>query len=546
MKKESIWFILAMVVLFGGYIAVQNHYLQKQRTLLTQNMSPSGPQTTHVVSEPTVQTSAAPEKLNFTPSAEALRIEVPYALLTLTAQGGCLGTNLLTKEHVAYNNPTPVSVIDNHQLCKAFGFQVGAEDLRQQAASISKNSDGSTLIVQQASGLEVRRTLKFDEANYMGELTIEVKNISQAHQNVSVDMEIGASSDSNHSGGFLSTDPPQFHAASVRLHDGTVEREYTPFAENPTPAVLLSENNVLPTWLNVESLYWMNTLIPQFHTLIHFELKKTGYNLRKNPTAAVDQTVYEAWIKHPVQLSPGRSVTFPYKIYFGPKNEKTLESLSEYHLSDTIDYGFFKIIARPLYYVLAFLQDIVKNWGVAIILLTILINIVFLPLQIKSYVSAQKMQKLQPFIKELQEKYKNDKHTLQREMMSLMSKQGVNPLSGCLPLLPQIPVFFGLNSALNHTFGLRQAPFFFWIHDLTLHDPYFVLPVIMAALMLMYQKMVPIPSMDPTQAKMMKILPIVFSVFMIVYPSGLAIYVITNTLVSMIRQSILTRRFAKK
>lgn len=123
-----------------------------------------------------------------------------------------------------------------------------------------------------------------------------------------------------------------------------------------------------------------------------------------------------------------------------------------------------------------------------------------------------------------------------------MSKHGVNPLSGCLPLLPQIPVFFGLDSALRHTFALRQAPFVGWINDLTLHDPYFVLPILMAILMIGYQKMIPMPSMDPTQAKIMKFLPIVFSFFMVFYPSGLALYVITNTIVSMIRQYIFMRR----
>ena len=153
------------------------------------------------------------------------------------------------------------------------------------------------------------------------------------------------------------------------------------------------------------------------------------------------------------------------------------------------------------------------------------------------------MQKIQPQIKALQEKYKDDKTTLQKESMTLMSKSGVNPLNGCLPLLPQIPVFFGLNSTLQHTFDLRQSPFFFWIHDLTRPDPYFILPVIMALLMIGYQKMMPMPSMDPAQAKMMKILPIIFSVFMLVYPTGLALYVITNTVVSMIRQSLLMRHF---
>jgi YidC/Oxa1 family membrane protein insertase len=212
------------------------------------------------------------------------------------------------------------------------------------------------------------------------------------------------------------------------------------------------------------------------------------------------------------------------------------------HLTDAIDFGFFRIIAKPIYYILAFIEEGVGNWGAAIIILTILINLIFLPLQIKAYGSAQKMQKIQPELKKLQETHKDDRETLQRETMKMMTTQGVNPLSGCLPLLPQIPVFFGLDSALRYTFELRQAPFFGWIHDLSLHDPYFVLPVLMAVLMVVYQRMIPMPSMDPTQAKIIQFLPLIFAVFMVFYPSGLALYVITNTVVSMIRQFFFTRQ----
>jgi YidC/Oxa1 family membrane protein insertase len=246
-----------------------------------------------------------------------------------------------------------------------------------------------------------------------------------------------------------------------------------------------------------------------------------------------------------VHLAPGQELSFHYKVYIGPKNENILKNFSQYKLGETIDYGFFSIIARPMYHILSFLHGVIKNWGLAIILLTLLINIVFLPLQIKGYASAQKMQVIQPQLKLLQEKYKNDRQSLQRETMALMSQSGVNPLSGCLPLLPQIPVFFALDSCLRHTFELRQSPFFFWIYDLTQSDPYFVLPLVMAVLMIGYQKMIPMPSMDPTQAKLMKILPILFSVFMIFYPSGLALYVITNTVISMIRQAFLTRHYTK-
>lgn len=540
MKKETIGFTIALMLLFGGYIALQNYYLKKQLNQPVQQQSQPLQMTQ------TVKPLLLESKPVAIASGSDLKITRNDATFEFTHTGGCLGNNFLTNEKTAYNNPSPVSVIDNYNVCKAFGFRAENADLRSQPAEISKTADGVVAIVQRTKNLEITRLIKFTNENYGGELQIQVKNISNTPINTTVDMEIGASSDTKHSGGMFASTPPQFHSAAIRLSDESVKREFTPFEKSPEQKVMMHHSGVTPTWMTADSLYWMNTLMPLFRTPVDFDVIQTGFNLKKDALAEVDQTVFEAWIKHPVQLAAGQSNTFQYKVYFGPKDETILKKYDGYHLNETIDYGFFKIVARPLYYILTFIHSIVQNWGVAIIVLTLFINLVFLPLQIKGYSSAQKMQIVQPKIKELQEKYKDDKQTLQKETMGLMAKHGVNPLSGCLPLLPQIPVFFGLNSTLSHTFDLRQAPFFFWIHDLTIYDPYFVLPVLMAILMVGYQKLIPMPSMDPTQAKMMKILPLIFSIFMVFYPSGLALYVITNTIVSMIRQTFLLRHFKKK
>jgi YidC/Oxa1 family membrane protein insertase len=472
-----------------------------------------------------------------------LEIKTPNALFVFTAVGGCLGQNALTNTKTSYNDPQNVSVVANDKLCKAFGLRIDNEDLRTKPAKIWQSSDKSVHVTQQGQQFEVEKVFSLGEENDgLHNFSLIIRNISKNYLDTTADLEIGATSDLRNAGGVFSNTPAEFHSVGVRLPDGKIKREKTPFESSPALKTVLSESNISPNWITADSLYWMNTLIPQFTHTIDFQVVSTGYNIKKNADAPVNQTVYDAFVKHPVRLAPGQSVQYDYKVYFGPKSETFLKKFSTYHLNETIDYGFFKIVARPLYYVLAFLHALVKNWGIAIIVLTLLINVIFLPLQLKAYISAQRMQAFQPELKALQEKYKDDKPTLQKESMALMSKHGVNPLSGCLPLLPQIPVFFGLDSALRHTFALRQAPFFGWIHDLTLHDPYFVLPVLMAILMLGYQKMIPMPSMDPTQAKIMKFLPIIFSFFMVFYPSGLALYVITNTLVSMIRQYVFMRR----
>lgn len=541
MKKETIGFTIALMFLFGGYIAVQNYYLKKQihETEIQRKIQLYTP-------SPTPSTQAPAAKPVAVAQGSDLKITKDNATFEFTHVGGCLGNNFLTNEKTAYNNPQPVSVIDNDNICKAFGFRSENMDLRNEPAELLQARDGTVQIIQRSKNLEITRSIQFSDKDNTGDLQIQVKNIATQPITTTVDMEIGASSDTKHAGGLFASTPPQFHSVAIRLPDETVKREFTPFEKSPEQKIMMQQSRVTPTWITADSLYWMNTLIPLFQTPVDFDVIQTGFNLKKDIQSEVDQTVFEAWVKHPVQLAPNQTSSFGYKIYFGPKDETILKKFDQYHLNETIDYGFFKIVARPLYHILTFIHSLVQNWGVAIIVLTLIINLVFLPLQIKGYSSAQKMQVVQPKIKELQEKYKEDKQALQRETMALMAKHGVNPLSGCLPLLPQIPVFFGLNSTLSHTFALRQAPFFFWIHDLTIYDPYFVLPVLMAILMISYQKLIPMPSMDPTQAKMMKILPIIFSVFMVFYPSGLALYVITNTIVSMIRQTFLMRHFKKK
>jgi YidC/Oxa1 family membrane protein insertase len=538
-KKESIGFMLGLFVLFGGYFALQNHYMQKQQN-----------QPAHTSLPPPVQSQTIQQLPPLPPvplkGTHNVVIKRSYANFEFTQKGGCLGNNILVGMQTHHNNPTPVSVIETHLLCKAYGFRVGSQDLRSQPADFALSPTNDALIVtQKTSALEITRTFRFAQENYTGDFSFVVKNISQAEQNTHVDFELGATSDNKNQGGLFSSHQPQLHGAALLTADDRLIRVSTPFEESPTAQTLLNESGSFLHWMMIDSLYWMNVVMPQTQTSVVFQVLRTGFNLRQNLESSVDQTQYEAWIKHPVHLAPGQELSFHYKVYIGPKNENILKNFSQYKLGETIDYGFFSIIARPMYHILSFLHGVIKNWGLAIILLTLLINIVFLPLQIKGYASAQKMQVIQPQLKLLQEKYKNDRQSLQRETMALMSQSGVNPLSGCLPLLPQIPVFFALDSCLRHTFELRQSPFFFWIYDLTQSDPYFVLPLVMAVLMIGYQKMIPMPSMDPTQAKLMKILPILFSVFMIFYPSGLALYVITNTVISMIRQAFLTRHYTK-
>ena len=230
-------------------------------------------------------------------------------------------------------------------------------------------------------------------------------------------------------------------------------------------------------------------------------------------------------------------------IFIGPKQKEILVN-TDPRLKDTLDYGFFSWIAHPIMDLVKFLYRYVGNWGVAIILMTLLVRLLLLPFNIMSYRSMKKLQKLQPRIKELKEKYKEDKENLNKATMQLMKEDGANPLGGCLPMLLQIPVFFALFKVLGNAIEFYQAPFFLWITDLSEPDPYFVLPLLMAVSMILHQMVSP-TTVEPHVKKMLLIVAVIFSLLMIFYPSGLALYIFVGSLFSIVQQLILMREDQK-
>ncbi len=247
-------------------------------------------------------------------------------------------------------------------------------------------------------------------------------------------------------------------------------------------------------------------------------------------------------------LGPQETRELDLKLYFGPKDLEVLKSTG-YNLAKAVNFGFFDPVAKPLLYCLRFFYKYVHNYGVAIIILTALIRIIFWPLNHLSYKSMQKMKELQPIIMKLKEKYGDDKAKLNEELMRLYKTYKVNPFMGCLPMIIQIPVFFALYKVLLMAIELRHAPFFGWIKDLSapdrlpvgFHIPYLgglpVLTILMGVSMYLQQKLSP-TSLDPTQEKMMLLMPVVFTVLFINFPSGLVLYWLTNNVLSIIQQVI--------
>ena len=245
-------------------------------------------------------------------------------------------------------------------------------------------------------------------------------------------------------------------------------------------------------------------------------------------------------LRYPLQLKEGQNeLELNLNFYLGAKNYSDLAKVPG--LKQLIDYGMFSFFAFPLLELLKFFFQYVHNYGIAIILLTILVRILFYPLALKSYKSMKSMQKLQPQILALKEKYKDDRERFNREQLALFKAHKVNPAGGCLPMLVQLPVFIALYAVLGNSIELYHAPFFGWIRDLSSKDPYYVYPVLMGISMLIQQKMTPTVGMDPTQVKMMYLMPVVFTFIMLNLPSGLTVYIFISTLLGILQQYAMTK-----
>jgi YidC/Oxa1 family membrane protein insertase len=281
-------------------------------------------------------------------------------------------------------------------------------------------------------------------------------------------------------------------------------------------------------WTSFQTKYFLSVVVPDAQTAARVEI------LRK-------EDAIENLLETPVfSLAPGEQRQLDYLVYIGPKDPEQLKAAG-HNLEKVIHFGFFDLLAQPLFTVLTFFYGYFKNYGVAIILLTVLIKILFWPLTHKSYSSMKAMQKLQPEMQKLREKYSNDKERLNKEMMALYKTHRVNPLGGCLPMLIQIPVFFALYKVLLGSIALRHAPFALWITDLSAKDPYYITPLLMGASMFVQQKMTPTTA-DPMQAKIFMMMPVIFTFLFLNFPSGLVIYWLVNNLLTIVQQYFIHRK----
>jgi YidC/Oxa1 family membrane protein insertase len=451
----------------------------------------------------------------------------------LTNRGAAITSWQLTRYTIAGpDGPQPIQLVHgNGKFQKPLSIQSADAALNKQLADglYQVDRDFATLDASHpvghltfnyrppGTGITVEKRLTFRHHSYVVDVSVKTEGLAGP-----LDIRLGTNFGIVEWGeGFIGLIGPAF------LVDDKIEKD-TPDAE--------LERKGAVRWVALQDKYFLSVLIPT-----------TG------AAAAVIKKEGEKLVSAGVRFAPpAGTVNVSTQMYAGPKEFDTLKSLNV-GLEDTIDFGWFiygswgivKAVAKPLFYVLRFLYDYTHNYGLAIILLTVGVKLLFVPLQYKSYKSMKDMQVVQPKVVALQAKYKDDRERLNRELIKLYRDHKVNPVGGCLPMLLQMPVFVALFNILYMTIDLRQAPFLLWITDLSVQDPYYVLPVIMGATMVLQQKIMP-TTMDPIQAKVMLLLPAMLTILFLTFPAGLVLYWLTNNVLTIGQQFITDRYIFKK
>jgi YidC/Oxa1 family membrane protein insertase len=383
------------------------------------------------------------------------------------------------------------------------------------------------------SGVSVRKVYIFQRASYLVTTREEVTNAAQQPWTGNEYRQLQRVPPVVAKSGLFSLYNPEAYAfagaAWYSPQDKFQKLAFAKFAESP-----LRKNDATAGWVAMLQHYFFAAWIAdatepdQFTTDV---VKADGAMRYLIRSASPAQTI-----------APGETKAFTTRLYIGPKLQGTLDEIAP-GLSLTVDYGILTFIASPMHWILVELHTFVLNWGLAIILLVLLIKLAMFKLSEAQFRSMAKMKKLQPRLEALKERYGDDKQKYNAAMMELYQKEKINPLGGCLPVLIQIPVFFALYWVLLESVELRQAPFFGWIQNLSAPDPYFILPILNAIQMILTQRMTPAaPGMDPLQARMMKTMPLIFSVLLAFAPAGLTLYWTINGWLSLLQQWIISKR----
>ena len=441
-------------------------------------------------------------RLEFLHQYDILDRNKPFVLLqesgahTYITQTGLLGDGLPTHNAIFSAQATEYQLADGHDTL----------EVRLSATSIT--------------GATVNKVYVFHRGSYLIDVGFEIENLGSSELTPSayyqlVRDKVPPVGDSmmvpTFTGPAIYTDQEKFQKISFsEIEEG--KAKHTRQADNG--------------WVGMLQHYFVAAWLPQDKAQREFYTKH------------LDNDLYTVGTILPLPtIAPGQSTKISVPLYAGPA-QMTLNDIAP-GLGLTVDYGWLTVLATPIFWLLTYLHSWVNNWGVAIILLTVLIKLAFFPLSAASYRSMGKMRVVAPKLEKIKQQYGDDRERLQKAMMELYKTEKINPLGGCLPVLIQIPVFIALYWSILASVEMRYAPFFGWITDLSAADPYYILPIIMGASMIIQTKLNPVPP-DPLQAKLMKIMPIAFSVVFFFFPAGLVLYSIVNNILSIAQQWYIT------
>lgn len=531
---------LIMFVVFSFSILMLWDAWQKdQHPQPTQNMPATVASSTSGVpvpgkSAPTLPHAVVPDDVQQLPKGERIKVHTDTLYVEIDTVGGDIRRLELTKHRddtdkskhfVLFAEQKPNTYIAQSGLIgnilpthktlftvhgTEFSLATGASDLKVKlSAPIS-------------SGIQVDKIFTFHRDSYVVDVEYQIRNGSEnaisPHAYYQLVRDDSASKGdsmfiSTYAGPAIYTENQKFQKVS-----------FSDIEKNKTTHQKQSNDG----WVAMLQHYFLSAWLPNNGMSREFYTKAMGNKL------------YAAGVILPVgSIAPGASGMISVPLYAGPQEQENLSKLAP-GLDLTIDYGLLTIIAAPLFWVLSKIQGMVNNWGVAIILLTVLIKLAFYPLAAKSYRSMAHMRVLGPKLQKLKEQYGDDRQRLHQAMMELYKTEKVNPLGGCLPVVVQIPVFIALYWVLLASVEMRHAPFALWIKDLSAADPYYVLPIIMGITMIIQTKLNPTPP-DPIQAKVMMVMPFAFSIFFFFFPAGLVLYWVVNNVLSIAQQWQITR-----
>jgi len=464
-------------------------------------------------------------------SSQPIRVSTDVFEAIIDGRGGDLVWVELPRYPVDKDSPdVPVRLLD-FSAEDRWVFQTGLRSTREgaepnhlatfnaQSTSYRLGADADELVVsldwQSEGALRAQKIYTFRRGQYAVDFTLLLENGSDAPwtgaayaQLVRHHIPVERS--------FRSVDSYSFTGPVLYDGDQYEKLDVEDLAEEPI------EQSLVGGWIASIQHHFLAAAVPVAEQPVHYQAFMRGEEYVLSTLTSVRE------------IPAGARVEFPFKLFVGPKLQDQLGATAD-GLELTVDYGMLTILAQPLFWVLDKIHGVVGNWGWSIIIITFLIKLAFYKLTETSGRSMAKMRKLQPRMKALQETYKDNREELSRHMMALYKREKVNPAAGCLPILIQMPFFFAFYWVLIESVEIRQAPFMLWINDLSSRDPFFVLPLLMGAAMLLQTRLNPAPP-DPVQAKVMQIMPLVFTVFFAFFPAGLVLYWLTNTGLSILQQ----------